>query len=483
MLEKIMPLLRRFSQRNTILCVDFVFFQSNRLVVVGWVLNKVHDASLDIVVSNGTNKLESEIYRFEREDVATHYDLSSENSCFGFLLSIEECLASLNELHIVWGNRKHFFNKLRYEVVDNIAAIKSKVPSCSDNIESILSSTNSHIGVNVEGVTVQPSRIKDKDIQKISNILNRVDSTQGSFLGVLKQSVLPSIHKIWKRRQASYGDVQQLQFGILAPSPKVSVVIPLYGRFDFMQHQIAQFSSDVGMQSVEVIYVLDDPRLEQQVRVSANGLYETFRFPFKLIISANNRGFAGANNLGFKYVSAPLTLFLNSDIIPKTKEWLPILLEQFETLPPMSILGATLLYEDDTVQHMGMCFQDDTNHPGIRMNHHPLKGFHIDLINSDSIFSVQAITGACLLMDTELFKQLEGFDEMHILGDFEDSDLCLKVMNAGGSIFCSGKVQLYHLERLSQDLVSHANWKWKLSMANGVYQETKWKNLIDQVMQ
>jgi hypothetical protein len=56
----------------------------------------------------------------------------------------------------------------------------------------------------------------------------------------------------------------------------VSVVIPLYGRYDFMQHQLANFSSDPFMKEVEIIYVLDDLLLQREALMNIFGTFEPF---------------------------------------------------------------------------------------------------------------------------------------------------------------------------------------------------------------
>lgn len=84
-------------------------------------------------------------------------------------------------------------------------------------------------------------------------------------------------------------------------------------------------------------------------------------------------------------------------------------------------------------------------------------------------------------MLTEQYRQLGGFDELYVIGDFEDSDLCLKFIDKGLGIYITTDVVLYHLERLSQDLVDSGNWKFKLTLANGVYQSMKWNTLISEV--
>ena len=62
----------------------------------------------------------------------------------------------------------------------------------------------------------------------------------------------------------------------------------------------------------------------------------------------------------------------------------------------------------------------------------------------------QAVTGACALMRREVYDAVGGLDEKFLIGDFEDSDLCLKVREKGLEIACLPlPVTLIHLERQS----------------------------------
>ncbi len=86
-----------------------------------------------------------------------------------------------------------------------------------------------------------------------------------------------------------------------------------------------------------------------------------------------------------------------------------------------------------------------------------------------------------MLIHKSNFVQVGGFDPMYVLGDFEDSDLCLKLIDKGLTNYVSSDIVLYHLERLSQNLVDEGDWKFKLTLVNGAYQMTKWKGLIKEV--
>ena len=58
----------------------------------------------------------------------------------------------------------------------------------------------------------------------------------------------------------------------------------------------------------------------------------------------------------------------------------------------------------------------------------------------------------------------------------------MKVRNQNKRIAVSGVVQMYHLERLSQSLVSGNTWKHTLSMLNGLRHTSKWNDRIVEVM-
>jgi GT2 family glycosyltransferase len=295
---------------------------------------------------------------------------------------------------------------------------------------------------------------------------------------IISKNVIPALQAAWSKRLHSEHGCQIKHFGTPVNEPKLTLIIPIYGRYDFVQHQMAQFSLDTEFEQIEVIYVLDDPPLLHEFLVTCYGVFEMFRLPFTVVLSSINLGFSGANNLGFRSARAEHVLFINSDILPCAIGWAGKLLAQFKQTPNIGILGATLLYEDETVQHRGMEFCKDPSHDGIWMNYHPQKGFPLSLCDQFSIRKVPSVTGACMLMKKSDFAKVHGFDSSYILGDFEDSDLCLRVSQLGYDIYVSGDVTLYHLERLSQNIGKAKSWKATLSMINGLMHTNRWDTVI-----
>lgn len=481
MLTRIKYALKKKLSKEALLNIDFIYTQEDLVILLGWAANKSKNVSAGQLEAKLLDKkVDIDLFTFTRHDVVQRFDLPDAGCCFGFLAVVSGVQGDINNLTLKHSDTDFQIAKQRFRQANNVAELLSHVPERQNEAKGFV---EQH-GLSLAGSS-QPSQVvirhRDKDVEKIKDILQAIDIGKEGALEVLSASALSDIHRIWKAKQSKNNQNDLRLFGQPISVPRASVIIPLYGRYDFMQHQLANFSADPFMEYVEIIYVLDDPSLQREVLITAHGLLKTFRFPFKLVLSERNRGFAGANNLGVEHASSENLLLLNSDILPCQNGWLEQYLAQFESLKNVGILGATLIYEDHTIQHAGMEFREDSHYPGIWMNHHPYKGVPVDLLKLDNVFESFNTTGACMLMKTALYRELGGFDPMYVLGDFEDSDLCLKVIHHGLKIYVSGSTRLYHLERLSQDLVDSGDWKFKLTLTNGVYQATKWKSLIKEL--
>ena len=296
----------------------------------------------------------------------------------------------------------------------------------------------------------------------------------------------PAIAGLWEGRRRDGFEVDSIEHnpGLACPAPLVSLVIPIYGRYDFIEHQISQFVDDADMRRHEILFVIDDPRLDGEVRASCATLARSYPIAFRVLHLSRNLGYAGANNVGVEHARGRHVLLLNSDVMPKGAGWLRRMIEAAGEKLDGSIVGARLLYEDESVQHDGMRFFDSPFMNRLWTNVHPGKGLPLGVFPSrPGVTSRQCVTGACMLLGRETYLRLGGLDERYILGDFEDSDLCLAARREGIEIFLAETVVLYHLERQSQSLVSSERWKEELTYYNCWYHTAKWdadiRRLVD----
>src|SRR5262249_48381599 len=120
-------------------------------------------------------------------------------------------------------------------------------------------------------------------------------------------------------------------------------------------------------------------------------------------------------------------------------------------------------------------------YPGLWLNGHPGKGLPGEPMPKGTLVPVPAITAACLMVSRDLYAEVGGLDENYILGDFEDSDLCMKLRAAGRQICCAPQVELYHLERQSQRLIGTSEWRSALTLYNAWLHTKRWGDSIERM--
>lgn len=297
-------------------------------------------------------------------------------------------------------------------------------------------------------------------------------------VGLVDEPVLSSLiqyrQDIWDELP-----VHVKRLGAAVERPLVSLIIPLYGRTDFVEHQLIEFTQDAWLQShAEIIYVVDDPKLVEPFAAQAEALFRLYRLPFTWVWGSVNRGFSGANNLGAQQARGEHLLFLNSDAFPQKPGWLESLLAVLRSRPDIGAVAPRLVFGDGAIQHAGMQFirRDEL---GVWVNHHPSMGLDPALDPAQELSIVPAVTGACIALRRRDFDRVGGWDTGYLVGDFEDSDLCLKLREAGLKVAYLPSVQLTHLERQSFKLLGQDDFRTRVVIYNAVRHQNRWRHLIE----
>jgi GT2 family glycosyltransferase len=269
------------------------------------------------------------------------------------------------------------------------------------------------------------------------------------------------------------------EIGSVVNNPLVSIIIPLYRRLDFMKVQLATMANDPAIKQCQIIYVLDSPEQEEELKTWLLNHCTLYQLAIKLIVMKRNSGYAAANNAGASQATGKYLVLLNSDVFAKTKGWMTKMAEFYAASPKIGVLGAKLLYEDDSLQHAGMFFAQTTFPFWLTLHYY--KGLPGNYPLAQQTRVVPAVTGACLMIRKQLYDQVGGLTTDYIIGDFEDSDLCFKCRELGYESWYFADAVLYHLERQSVPLNSSYNGSlaWRL---NGLLHQERWGKAIAQVM-
>lgn len=299
----------------------------------------------------------------------------------------------------------------------------------------------------------------------MARLTDRITAVEGPIL-----EALIADHRAWWDEIP----VRVQTVGEQLSEPEVSIIIPLYGRSDFVQHQMLEFERDAWLREhAELIYVVDDRSLVERFTSDAYALYRLYKIPFRWVWGGINRGFSGANNLGAAYARAPKLLFMNSDVFPQSPGWLQPLLDVLDHRSDLGVVGPRLVYADGSIQHAGMEFQQ-REELGIWVNHHPCMGLDPSLDPHVELSVVPAVTGACMAMRHADFSAVGGWDTGYLIGDFEDSDLCFKLREKGLESAYLPTVQLTHLERQSFRRLGHGEYRTKVVIYNALRHQRRW---------
>lgn len=255
------------------------------------------------------------------------------------------------------------------------------------------------------------------------------------------------------------------RIGALGDAPRVSIIIPVYGRWDFMRYQMESFRKDSSLRDVEWIYVLDDPRIATEMIASAEALHAVFGIAFTLLYPQRNLGFSGACNRGAAAARGDLLLLMNSDVFAVGDGWIEPMLDALHD--DVAAVGARLLYEDHAVQHAGVALEPFGPWDDLCILTHPGKGLPDRLLPAVPRASAGAgATAACLLLRRADYEGLGGLCEDFVIGDFEDGDLCARLRRAGQRTVITAEARLYHLERQSIGSMNEAGQHGMLTLYN-----------------
>jgi len=262
-------------------------------------------------------------------------------------------------------------------------------------------------------------------------------------------------------------------------SPRLSVIIPLFGSVRFELTQIPTIAA-LRQSDWELIFAVDDSTILNDVQANVCRLAKCYGLTAKVIAPNHNLGFAGINNFAVERCSAKMLLFLNSDCFITNLDSILSALDRLDGDSEMGAIGFRLLYADNTIQHDGMSVEKWQNQREFFINAHPRQGLPHKLISQDVLSDVGCLlTGACLLMPRSIFDSVGGFDRGFLMGDFEDSDLCLKILESGKKLGIVRAEGIFHLERQSikqvNGLIQH-----RMTLTNSNSYSNKWRAVLEE---
>ena len=220
-------------------------------------------------------------------------------------------------------------------------------------------------------------------------------------------------------------------------TPDVSVIIPAYNQVAMTVDCLLSVAASLDDGPTMQIIVVDDASPSDPVSAILSGL------PFITVIrNGTNLGFLRSCNAASRLATGRYIHFLNNDTLVRSG-WLSELVRRADGDEKIGAVGSRLLFSDGSLQEAGGIVWRDASGWNYGRSDDPEDAKY------NYTRDVDYLSGASLLVRTDLFRRLGCFDDLYAPAYFEDSDLCFAIRAAGMRVVYEPKSTIVHLEGVS----------------------------------
>lgn len=199
-----------------------------------------------------------------------------------------------------------------------------------------------------------------------------------------------------------------------------------------------------------------------------------FGIPVHPILQPTNQGCSPARNHGIAAAKGKLLVFIDNDIMPRTRNWLPAMANVLKENDKIGMVGPKLLYPfaPYNIQCAGVgiskngrvCFQG--------------RGQPQETPNFNRQQEVQCLISACLMIPAHLIQTYGSYDEAFHPVQFEDFDLCYRLREKGWLAVYTPSVSMYHFESVTTQ-GSPAIHNPAVVVRNGLLFKKRWHHMFE----
>ena len=214
---------------------------------------------------------------------------------------------------------------------------------------------------------------------------------------------------------------------------QVTIIIPLRNNLSVVRQCLSYLIQNTPSDLYTTILVDNNSSDQTSIYFNKNrldGLY---------LKNTTNAGFGGACNQALQYVKTPYIVFLHSDSLPQ-KGWLEPLLNAIRSDKQIGIAGSLLVDARGLVNQAGGVILSD----GTQLDfgkYLPSASFDRQTPNE-----IDYCSSAGMLIPTNLFRDMGGFDRQFSPIFYEDVDLCFAVRHHGYKVVLVPQSKIHHLE-------------------------------------
>ena len=417
--------------KNEIAIGNFKFVQQLNIIELDENKKHQNESSFpkerNIVYDDRTTSFQEQIQK--AEELIKNHKLSQAESILKNVLSNQkDNLEALNDLSVISIMKEDYEYAINY--IDSVLQLDSKNEIAIENLAFI-------------------EQTLDKDYNKVEN--DYIITTDNQNI----TSVETDVQKV---------EAKTNEFDL-------SIIIPVYNNIELTLQCLDSIEKTAPKNLNYEVIIVDDASTDD-VKSAINNY--SGNQVVRLLSNSSNSKFAVSCNNGAEDARGKVLVFLNNDTIA-LEDWLNSGYYTLLSDSNIGIVGAKLLYPDNTIQHAGVEFHVRKNHYLPLWPYHIHRNLHTNAEQVNQQKEYPAVTGACLFIEKKLFNDVNGFDENYGMY-FEDVDLCFKVSELKKRIVYEPSCTLYHLEGKSSPDKSAID---ELNVKSSMRFYDKWRSRIN----
>lgn len=246
--------------------------------------------------------------------------------------------------------------------------------------------------------------------------------------------------------------------------PAVSIVIPLYRQAQLTRAALESILDHTEHVSYEVLLIDDDadPATKALLK-EVHGV--------QLIVNETNQGYLRSMHRGTAAARGRWMVLCNNDIEVQPG-WLPAMIDCAESNPAVAIVAPKFLYPNGSLAEAGGIIWRDATGANYGRGDDPSR-CHYEYRRE-----VDYGSAAALMVKSDLWRELGGFDELFLPMYYEDADLCFEARARGHRVMYEPRARVIHHEGATAGVDESTGHKRNQELNRPKFVE-KWRDRLE----
>ncbi|MEN4917358.1 glycosyltransferase [Achromobacter spanius] len=242
--------------------------------------------------------------------------------------------------------------------------------------------------------------------------------------------------------------------------PLITLVLVSYNKLELTDACLHSLEKNTHYKNFEVIVVDNDSRdsTPEYLREWASRGENR-----RIILNADNRGFAAANNQGLQIARGEYLVLLNNDTYV-TPGWLGTLVRHLKRNPAAGIVGPV-------TNNIGNESKIQISYDSMAEMEYAARVYTSS--HMGEFIPLHTAAFFCVAFTREIYEKVGDLDEAFGIGMFEDDDYCRRVQQIGRTVICAEDAFIHHHHSASFNLMGMER-RIKLFNENREVYEKKW---------